>query len=260
MCVLAFAYKTPGLGQLLLLANRDEYYARPTAPLDWWPDAPATLGGRDLQSGGSWLLVDARGRFAAITNIRDGYARQGERSRGELVTRFVTGNEDPLAFAAWLKAEHGRYAPFNLLFGYTSDLYHFHSRGGQLGRLTPGIHTLSNATLDTPWFKSERLAEHLQTLRRPPAEDEALRWLADTTPAETWQLPNTGVGLALEKMLSPIFITGRDYGTRASLLLAVSARGDVTLTEQSWALAGREAGRRRYTLRPGSIPAAAAHS
>jgi uncharacterized protein with NRDE domain len=134
---------------------------------------------------------------------------------------------------------------------YTSDLFHFHSRGAQIARVTPGIHTLSNATLDTPWFKSERLAETLRELKRPPSEDLAFTALADATPASADQLPNTRVGLALEKMLSPIFIQGRDYGTRASMLLTVSARGDIQFCEQSWGLGGRETGRRRYNLRPG---------
>ncbi|MBN3002319.1 NRDE family protein [Chromobacterium alkanivorans] len=258
MCVIAFAYKTPGLGQLVLLANRDEYYARPTEPLDWWPQYQNTLGGRDAESGGSWLMVDGRGRIAAVTNIRDGHPIKAERSRGELVERFVSGDEDPFAFADWLRAEQGRYAPFNLLFGYASDLFHFHSRGGQIARVTPGIHTLSNATLDTPWFKSERLAEYLREFQRVPTEDQAFVALSDGTPAPPGQLPNTRIGSALERVLSPIFIKGRDYGTRASMLLTVSARGDMQFSELSWGLAGRETGRRRFTLRPGQPSAAPA--
>lgn len=254
MCIIAFAYKTPGLGQLVLLANRDEYYARPCEPLDWWPDHPETLGGRDLAAGGGWLMIDKRGRFAAVTNFRDGFPPKAERSRGELVRRFVTGDEDPLVFADWLRAERHRYAPFNLLFGYTSDLFHFYSPTAQIARVTPGIHTLSNATLDTPWFKSQRLAEYLAEFGRVPTEDQAFTALSDPTPAGPGQLPNTRVGLALEKTLSPIFIRGRDYGTRASNLLVVSARGDIAFSELSWGLAGRETGRRRYTLRPGPTP------
>ncbi|RMD01751.1 NRDE family protein [Aquitalea palustris] len=253
MCVIAFAYKMPGLGQLVLLANRDEYYARPSAPLDWWEGHADTLGGRDLQAGGSWLMVDGRGRFAALTNFREGYGKSGARSRGELVQRFVTGEDDPFSFADWLRDNHQHYAPFNLLYGQVDDLFHFHSRGARIARVTPGVHTLSNATLDTPWFKSERLAEHLRGLRRPPTEEQAFAWLADATQAGPGQLPNTGIGLALEKTLSPVFIQGRDYGTRSSMLLNISARGDVSLSELSWGLAGREAGRRRYTIRPGQV-------
>lgn len=251
MCVIAFAYKMPGLGQLALLSNRDEYYARPATPLDFWPDHPDTLGGIDEQAGGSWLAISSAGRMAAVTHIREGYAVPAERSRGELVRRFVSGEEAPLDFAAWLAAEKDHYAPFNLLFGRTDDLYHYHSRTGALVRVTPGLHTLSNATLDTHWFKTERLADHLRALRRVPSEDEALHWLEDPTPAPPERLPNTGVGSALERVLSPVFVAGRDYGTRASSVLLVSSRGDITFCERSFGLAGREIGRRRYTLRPG---------
>jgi uncharacterized protein with NRDE domain len=252
MCVIAFAYKTAALGPLFLISNRDEYYARASTPLGRWPEPhQEVLGGRDLQSGGSWLALDNRGRFAAITNVRDGLHNQGERSRGLLVNDFVTGNEEVIAFAAKLRQERLHYAPFNLLFGQVNDLYHFHSVTGTLARLTPGIHTLANATLDTPWNKTKKLAAALQGCKRLPREDEALQWLADNTPVPTEELPNTGVGLALEKTLAPIFIKERDYGTRASLVLTASARGDVSVIERSFSPAGRESGRVRYTLHLG---------
>ncbi len=251
MCVIALAYKTPALGPLVLLANRDEYYRRPSAALDFWHDAPQTLGGRDLQAGGSWLAIDTRGRLAAVTHIRDGRPQVGARSRGELVQRFVTGDEEPLAFAAWLREHRHEFAPFNLLFGPSNDLLHFNSRNGVLNRVSPGIHVLANDDMDTPWFKSERLRERLSSLRRPPQEAEVLPWLCDGTAADVAELPNPGVGLALEKMLSPIFIVGRDYGTRASSLLTVNARGEVGFSEVSWGMGGRESGRRRYQLRIG---------
>jgi uncharacterized protein with NRDE domain len=257
MCVIAFAYKMPSLGQLVLLANRDEFYARPSAPLDWWEDHPGTLGGRDLQAGGSWLAVDGRGRFAAVTNFREGYARPGERSRGELVERFVCSDMDTLDFADWLTREVGHYAPFNLLFGQVGDLFHFHSRGARLERVTPGIHSLSNATLDTPWPKCQRLTDHLRGLGRPPSEDQAFTWLEDATPVPVHALPNTGVGSALERALAPVFVQHRDYGTCASMLVTVSARGDVTFAERRFGLAARETGRRRFTLRPGQTAPAA---
>ncbi|TDR80414.1 NRDE family protein [Paludibacterium purpuratum] len=251
MCVLAFAYKMPGLGQLVLLGNRDEQYTRPTEPLDFWPDRPDVLGGRDLQAGGSWLAIRNSGRFAAVTHIREGYAGSGERSRGELVSQFVLGDEPALDYANRIASAREHYAPFNLLFGSTDDLYHYHSRSDQLSRVTPGLHTLSNATLDTRWFKTERLADHLRGLRAAPREDEAFGWLEDNTQAAPGYLPNTGIGSALERVLSSIFVAGRDYGTRASTLLIVSSRGDIAMSERSFGLAGKEIGRRRYTLRPG---------
>lgn len=250
MCVIALAYQTAAFGPLLVAANRDEYYARPTAALDFWrPEHPDVLGGRDLQAGGSWLAIDVRGRFAAVTHIREGRARSAARSRGELVKRFVSGNESALEFAAWLKAEHGQFAPFNLLFGEIRNLLHFNSRSGMLNRVPPGIHVLSNADMNSRWFKCEQLRTKLQQQTRPPVENDILRWLSDPTPAPVEQLPNTGVGLAMEKMLSPVFINGRDYGTRASSVLTLNARGELSFTEVSWGLGGRESGRRRQSMR-----------
>jgi uncharacterized protein with NRDE domain len=251
MCVIAFAYKMPAMGQLTLLANRDEYYARPTAPLDFWPDQPNILAGRDLRAGGSWLAVNSNGRFCAVTHIREGHAKVAERSRGDLVRRFVSGEEKTLDFARSLAEERQHYAPFNLLFGMTDDLYHYHSRSGQLIRVTPGIHTLSNATLDTRWFKCENLEQNLRGIGRMPTEAEAFSWLEDPTQAPTERMPNTGIGLALERQLSSVFVSARDYGTCSSMLLTVSGRGDIAFSERSFGLAGRETGRRRYTLRPG---------
>ncbi|WP_144371004.1 NRDE family protein [Vogesella urethralis] len=253
MCIIAFAYKTPALGPLCLLANRDEYYARPALALDFWPDYPQVLGGRDLQAGGSWLAIDTRGRFAAITHIREGRATPAARSRGELVQRFVSGDEDPLAFAAWLKDNAANYGPFNLIFGPVGDLLHFNSRTRALNRIAPGIHVLSNADMDTRWYKSEQLRSKLGTLKRPPVEAEVLPWLMNPEQAPPEQLPNTGVGSALEKMLSPVFIVGRDYGTRCSSVVNVSARGDVSFTEVSYGIGGRESGRRRHLLRIGQL-------
>ena len=250
MCVIVLAYKTAAFGPLLIAANRDESYIRPTAALDFWrPDAPEVLGGRDLQAGGSWMAMDARGRFAAVTHIREGYLKPATRSRGELVQRFVTGDESGLAFAEWLRQVRGEFAPFNLIFGEVKDLLHFNSRHGMLNRVSPGIHTLSNADLNTPWFKTERLRKLLTDCRRLPDESTILSWLTDTTPAPVEALPNTGVGLALEKTLSPVFVQGRDYGTRSSSILTLSARSELTFTEVSYGMAGRESGRRRQLMR-----------
>lgn len=253
MCVIALAYKTAALGPLLIAANRDEYYARPSAALDFWrPDHPEVLGGRDLQAGGGWLAMDQRGRFAAVTHIRQGYAKPGARSRGELVQRFVSGDESALDFAAWLKAEHSQFAPFNLIFGEVKDLLHFSSRSGMLNRVPPGIHVLSNGDMNSRWFKCEQLRQKLALQKRVPTDQEIISWLSDQTPSPVEELPNTGVGLAMEKMLSPVFINGRDYGTRASSVLTLSARGELMFTEVSWGLGGRESGRRRQMMRIGS--------
>ena len=254
MCVIALAYKTPRLGPLVLVANRDELHARASAPLAWWGDAPDVLGGRDLEGGGSWLAISRHGRFAAVTNVREGQRHVGRRSRGELVRRFVEGRDDAQAFARQLAAERADYAPFDLLLVEIGDLYHFHSVRGTLARLTPGVHTLSNATLDTPWPKCRLLAGHLSAAVRPPAAAEAFEWLSDRSVPPVAELPNTGVGLAREKLLAPVLIAGYDYGTRASTLLTVGAGGRVALSELARTPGGGRGQLREFRLNLEPIP------
>jgi uncharacterized protein with NRDE domain len=98
MCLIGIAYQhLPGT-PLLLLANRDEYYARPARAIDRWEDAPHILGGRDGQAGGSWLAVSESGRVAAVTNVRTGSRTPGRRSRGELVQAWLQDSH-PAGFA-----------------------------------------------------------------------------------------------------------------------------------------------------------------
>ena len=168
-----------------------------------------------------------------MTNVRDGRRYAGRRSRGELVTHFLT-SEGPLTdFTGWLSRHGGDFAPFNLVFGRVDALYVYHSPTRELRRLTRGIHGISNGRPDAGWPKVERLNSHLRGLARLPAEDSVFEWLADREEAPLAQLPNTGVGAGLERLLSPVFIAGRDYGTRASSFLVVDAQGRVRFTEQS---------------------------
>ncbi len=258
MCLIALAcHAVPGF-PLVLLANRDEQYARPSAPVDWWDDQPGILGGRDLQAGGGWLAIHRDGRLAAVTNVRDGRRYAGRRSRGELVTHFLTSEEPLTDFAGWLSRHGGDFAPFNLVFGRVDALYVYHSPTRELRRLTRGIHGISNGRPDAGWPKVERLNSHLRGLARLPAEDSVFEWLADREEAPLAQLPNTGVGAGLERLLSPVFIAGRDYGTRASSFLVVDAQGRVRFTEQSWH-AGRPDRRRpfQFRLEPRSCPSPA---
>lgn len=247
MCLIGIAYQQIAGVPLLVLANRDEYYARPAQPIARWEDAPQLLGGRDTQAGGSWLAVSENGRVAAVTNVRTGSRASGRLSRGALVPAWLTSPLSAAEFAAELTRQRGDYAPFNLLFGSMGDLYCFHSPRALLTRLRPGVHILCNGLPDAPWPKCERLRGWLSATTTLPGEEVLFDWLADRTPAPVEALPNTGVGLALEKFLSPIFIAGDDYGTRASTLLTLTSRGRGTLVERSFH-AGRPQGARRLTF------------
>ncbi len=236
MCLIVFSYNNHPRYRLILGANRDEYRSRPTAPAGYWPDAPRVLAGRDLEAGGTWLGVSTDGRFAAVTNYRDPRQVTGTfPSRGRLVADFLTGNEVGNAtFHSRLAVESERYDGFNLLYG-TRDSLHYHTnRGGSSGPVSPGIHALSNHLLDSRWPKSIRAREQLAALTTSEEIDlDALfRALADPAPFADRQLPDTGIGLERERLLSPLFIAGTEYGTRSTTLLLMEHTGRVTFRER----------------------------
>ena len=172
-----------------------------------WPDAPGLIAGRDLQAGGTWLGIGPGGRFAALTNIRDRRLTQGTRSRGELPLHFLQGNQSPEVFMNELRREAAEYSGFNLLVGDGQALWHFNSQSRQAQALTPGIHGVSNADLDTPWPKLQQAkASHTDALE---AADEASLFalLADPRRPDDTALPHTGVGLDLERPVSYTHLT-----------------------------------------------------
>jgi uncharacterized protein with NRDE domain len=233
MCLIALAWKAHPDFPLVVAANRDEWRARPAAPAAWWPDHPDLLAGRDLEAGGTWMGVTKGGRFCAVTNFRDpSDKRATARSRGELVAGFLAGRESPAAYCARLAARSGDYNGFNLLAGSGDSLVYFDSREGEAREVEPGIHALSNHLLDEPWPKVRRARE---AMAKSVADgDEPLfAMLSDATPGADEELPDTGVGRAWERRLSPALITGEDYGTRASTVLRVSAGGKVRFEERT---------------------------
>jgi len=247
MCLLAFAWHRHPDYPLILAANRDEMRDRPTAAADWWPDAPEILGGRDLRAGGSWLGITSPGRLAALTNFRDGREPPPNAvSRGDLVADYLQSGITPPGFARALEGSADRYAGFSLIFGDRDTLYYFSNRGGPRGPVEPGVHTLSNHLLDTPWPKSERLRqEFLAHFTRPDPAD-LFAMLDDTTPAADGELPETGVGYRLEKRLSAPCVVGETYGTRCSTVILLDRRNHVIFEEAQRDSHGRRSPPRHF--------------
>lgn len=233
MCLIVFAWAPDSPQPLLLAANRDEFYARPTLPLAEWDDAPGVFAGRDLEAGGTWLGLTRSGRFAALTNIRDPGQPARSRSRGELTADYLLGDLSPERYLQQVmeKAEH--YAGFNLLLGDAQQLWHYNPREGQPGQLQPGLYGLSNASLNTPWPKLQRARQALQQCQDTKDSAPLLALLADRHLPEDHLLPETGVGLATERLLSSAFIASAAYGTRASTALILRQDG-WHLTERSF--------------------------
>ncbi len=259
MCLILFGYRCHPAFSLVLAANRDEFHDRPTDPAGFWDDAPHVLAGRDRTAGGTWLGVTRGGRFAALTNIREpGRHKPDAPSRGALVADYLRGDTPPGGtppggtppgeYLHALTDEAERYNGFNLLVGNRAELWYYANRADRPRRLAPGLYGLSNALLDTPWPKVERGRHGLAAiLTEPdgPRPEALLELLADCHPPPDHELPDTGVGLARERLLAPLFINGETYGTRSSSVLLL---GDeyAELIERSH---DADNGERRFRIR-----------
>ncbi len=235
MCLIVFAWKLLPDCPLVLAANRDEFFIRPTQPANWWEDHPDVYAGRDLQAGGTWLGIDRRGRFAALTNIRNGGTpKLDKRSRGELVAEYLRGDLAPQDYLEQVRADADEYNGFNLIFGDERELLWISNESDTAFRtLEPGIYGLSNGSLDTPWPKVVKAKAQFASLLCQGAPDDAyFEMLTDTTRASDSRLPDTGVSLDWERLLSPICIDSPEYGTRASTLLRVRQAGSAELLER----------------------------
>jgi uncharacterized protein with NRDE domain len=199
-----------------------------------WKDAPHVYAGRDLEAGGTWLGINADGRFAALTNIRNPGQPLGRRSRGELVAQFLTG---ALSIDEYLLQVAGRateYGGFNLLVGNRETLHFLSATDPVPRQLSEGVYGISNAGLDTPWPKLVKAKAALRAQLHDPQASALFKFLADPATAPVADLPQTGVGLATETLLSSVFIASPTYGTRASTVLIVNADGGRLLVEHSF--------------------------
>lgn len=253
MCLMVLNWRPGAAVPLLLVANRDEFRARPTEPMHWWPAAegrPAVLAGHDAQAGGTWLALDAAGRFALLTNIRPGHVgRPAGRSRGELPLAFLAAGADITAFHADRAPRLADYGGFNLVLGDGERLFWFSSDHPDGRWLVPGIHALSNAALDTPWPKTEAAREQMR--RDTPLLErdfDAADVLTSRTPASDDALPATGVPLEIERQLSAQTITGERYGTRCRTWLRGHRDGRLDVQETQIDAAGEAGETRRFRL------------
>jgi len=235
MCLIAWNWQPGQDSPLLLVANRDEFYARPTAALHWWADAPI-LAGRDLQAGGTWLGISRTGRLAALTNYRAPETMRNDApSRGELVSSFLRGDLCAGDYLHQLQSHSALYNPFNLLVYDGSKLMGLQSRDARIVTMAPGIGAVSNADFHTPWPKLSQLQSGLRGLLAQGAagDSQLLALLQDRSPAAEADLPATGVALELERALSATFVAMPGYGTRASSVVRYE-KDEVSFLEHSF--------------------------
>ncbi len=260
MCLAVIAVDAHPRYRVVIAANRDEFHARPAAPAHWWTNG--VLAGTDLVGGGSWFGVSRQGRWALITNFREGVARDPQApSRGELVMRALQDGSPPLASAASIASDGARYHGFNLIVGAVDGganafqarpgvadapaarrhlAAYASNRGSGSISLSAGIHGLSNHLLETPWPKVVRSKARLAAAFAGDRLDTAAAFalLADRTPADDAALPTTGLPRQRERLLSSAFILSPEYGTRCSTLFTLERDGSAEFIERSFDPAG----------------------
>lgn len=235
MCIILFAWQQHPRYPLVVAANRDEFHGRATEAATWRGDA---LCGLDLEAGGTWMGVNRRGTFAAVTNYREPGAVRGERSRGDIPWQLIQA-ANPQPVLNTLLEEQQAFSGFNALARLDNQLLYWSNRGATLSALQPGLYVLSNGLLDTRWPKTERARQALaQALTQEQPQEALFAALADTHQPDDRQLPDTGVGLEVERMVSSIFIRAPHYGTRASTVLLEDTAGQVTFQERRFAAGG----------------------
>ncbi len=207
MCLILFAYQVHPVHKLIVAANRDETYQRPTAPVHFWEDSPEILAGRDLEKMGTWMGVTKSGRFAALTNYRDPKEiSAGKQSRGELVSGALKYNGNLKTYMENLVEKNSLYPGYNLLAGDRDNLYYYSNKGSHLQKLEPGIYGLSNHLLNTDWPKVHIGKEGLSKIINGSQDhlvEDLLTLLQNADQAPDELLPNTGVPFELERILSP---------------------------------------------------------
>ena len=259
MCLVLFAYESHPAYRLVLAGNRDEFYQRPTEVARFWPDNPGLLAGRDLQGGGTWLGVTLEGRIATVTNYRNaGPQIDNAPSRGFLVRDFLLGRESAEDYARAVHRAGADYNGFCFLGADTVDLWYCTNRGEEPRPIAPGIYGLSNHLLDTPWPKVERGKRQLEAVVEEGGEirpERLLRILADRNRPDDPALPDTGIGVARERVLSSIHVSAPGYGTRSSTVVLVDRRDRLRFVERSYSPGGESEGTVEYEFQIQTISA-----
>lgn len=252
MCLLIAAFDVHPRYSLLLAGHRDEFHTRPTAPLGWWSEPDGMLAGRDLEAGGTWLGVGRDGRVAVVTNYRDlAGARSGAPSRGAFIPEFLGGDLSAMEYARRLEARADDYSGFNLLLADAGGVAYVVNRPApESTALAAGLYGLSNHRLDTPWPKLVRSRERVAAIidRDTVTVDALLGALRDRTPAADDQLPDTGMGLERERLVSAPFIVDPVYGTRSASVVLVGRDGTVQVHERRYDPSGEATGQTSYAF------------
>ncbi len=235
MCLIVFSWKQHPDYQLIVAANRDEFYARPTLQSHIWETDPPVIAGKDLQAKGTWIGITTTQRFAALTNYRDLANLKAEApSRGELTTNFLLGNDSAREYLEKLQVSAKSYNGFNLLVGTAEELYYFSNYEHKIRKLEAGLYGLSNHLLDTDWFKVRRAKEKFaKTIQTNFTSNDLFEMMQDSNEAQNDQVQQTGLSQEKEKMLSSMFIQSPQYGTCCSTVITSKPNKQINFWERN---------------------------
>lgn len=239
MCLIFLSVQDHPHYKLIVAANRDEFYQRKTAPAEYWLDHPEILGGRDLEAHGTWMAMNKNGRIAMVTNYRDiRNIKPTAPSRGALVTDYLLEVGSPENYLNQLASKGEAYNGFNLIVGTPEELWYHSNYKKGVYKLSPGSHGLSNHLLDTPWPKVERGLGKMRKilLGEIISTSQLFDVLFDDVVAADDKLPDTGVGLERERVLSSMFIKSPGYGTRCSTVVLIDKNNNVQFSERVYDL------------------------
>lgn len=239
MCIVSLHCQDHPTYKLIVAANRDEFYERPTAQAGYWSDHPTILGGRDLRGMGTWLGITAQGRIAMLTNYRNLAAEIPDRkSRGQIVNEFLISKAEPLTLFEQLQHNRTQYNGFNVIAGTVDELYHYGNNESSITKLTSGTYSVSNGTFGAKWPKTTRAKHMLHEYVKQQDDivvEDLFQQLNNREIAADPLLPQTGIELSLERNLSSIFIDKvPNYGTRVSTVILVSHHNEVTFVERMY--------------------------
>ncbi len=239
MCLIAFAYKTHPKYDLILAANRDEFYARPTRKAQVWEQEgfPRIVAGKDLQAGGTWMGISQDGKWGALTNYRDPeWESQKKTTRGKIVIDYLKSDSGASSGIIELHHRNDDYVGFNVLFGDKDELFHYSNKNQNPVAIQPGIHGVSNALLNTSWPKLDAAKENLHSIisNTDFQKEDIFDMLTNQETARDQNLPDTGIPYKWEKAISSIFIQTETYGTRSSSILLIDKSGYMEFTERRY--------------------------
>jgi len=242
MCFLICAHKSHRDYPLIVAANRDEFHARPSREAQFWNDEPYILAGRDLQAGGTWLGITRQGRIAAVTNFHEqAMMPLPPLSRGALVSDFLRSHASPEEYAQYIIHNGNDYQGFTLVFGTVDTLHYCSNRTNTCEQITPGIHGLSNHTFNDNSSKVSKGREAMKKLLSQSdslSPDDMFSLLSDRTQASDPELAVHGDKGEAERIYSPVFIIGKEFGTRCSTAILIDSRGSAHLSERTFSPEG----------------------